>query len=141
MQGEVSGPKHDHAVPACLRAIAGFAARRPGMTLLATLVLCVASAVYTSSFLKFKTDRFDLIDPNAEYQQRWLNYAKTFDDQSDLVVAIEGKSPDAIEAAIDDLGQRMEAEPSVFANVLYKIDTRALRSKGLQYLTAAQLEE
>ena len=46
-----------------------------------------------------------------------------------------------IKEVIEHLGGRMQSEPDYFTNVLYKIEPGALRGKGLQYLTPAQLQQ
>ena len=69
---------------------------RPLVSLLALIGLCVGCGVYTSRHLRFKNDRADLIDPQADFQKRWLNYTTSFGEASEIVVVVEAKSPDAI---------------------------------------------
>ncbi len=123
-----------------LRSTTRLMAARPWLTLLVLLGLCVASGVYTSQNLKFKNDRADLIDPQADFQQRWLNYTKNFGEASEIVVVVEAKSPDVIQQVLEDLGQRLRSDADHFRNVLYKVEHEHLRRKGLQFLTPAQLE-
>ncbi len=113
---------------------------RPLLSLLAMLGLCVGCGVYTARNLQFKNDRADLIDPEADFQKRWLNYTKSFGEASDIVVVVEAKSRDAIEPVLDELGARLKSDSQHFRNVLYKVDHDHLRRKGLQFLTPAQLE-
>lgn len=129
------------------------AASRPGITLAATLISVILCVTGTVLFLKFKTERSDLIDPSAEFHQRWQSYTDSFGDSSDLVVIFEGLapeatvsgdpvgSPDDIKLAMDDLGSRMVADTEHFSQVLYRIEPGELRTKGLQYLSPQQLEE
>jgi len=100
----------------------------------------MAAIASTILFLEFKTDRADLIDPEAAFHRRWLDYTESFGDASDLVVVVEADKPAAIKAALDDLGDRLSREPALFRHVLYKVQPNALRRKGLQYLTPDQLE-
>jgi uncharacterized protein len=99
-------------------------------------VLCVA---YTVQSIQFKTDRADLIDPSATFQQRWLKYTESFGDSADMVVVVESSEPETIKQVLDAIGDRLKAEPNVFTNVLYKVEPGKLRDKGLQYLSPTQL--
>lgn len=114
---------------------------RPGFSLtclLATAVLCVGVTVL---WIEFRTSRADLINPSAEFHQRWTKYTKAFGDASDLVVVFEADDdPDAIKRAQEDLGDRLRAETQYFSHVLFRVESGLLRRKGLQYLSPAQLE-
>lgn len=127
-------------LPEALRAITVAVASRPHLTLCIVGALAVAAVAITWGFLGFKTDRADLIDPEADFHKRWLAYSKTFGDESDLVVVVESDEPARIPPAIEDLGRRMEQEPQFFQAVLYKLDVgRVPAEKGLQYRSPAEL--
>ena len=113
--------------------------RNPRMTLCFVLLVSCVAAGYTASCLKFHTERSDLIDPEADFHKRWIEYTESFGDSSDIVVLVEGEAPLPIQAALDDLGGRLSREPELFTNLLYKADTSALRRKGLQYFRPEQL--
>ncbi|OYW13576.1 MAG: hypothetical protein B7Z55_16600, partial [Planctomycetales bacterium 12-60-4] len=117
-----------------LRGITHACARRPWTTLMIIGAVTAASIAYTATFLRFKTDRSDLIDPSTPFHQRWLRYTESFGESSDMVVAIESDSPEIIKQALDVLGGKLQQEPQLFANVLYKVEAGQLRHKGLQYL-------
>ncbi|MHC4875669.1 MAG: MMPL family transporter [Planctomycetota bacterium] len=129
------------AVSHVLARLAEFGSDRPGRWITTALLSAVAAAVLTAVFMQFKTDRADLIDPNAEFHRRWLNYTQAFGDASDLVVVVEGDDPEAIKATLEDLGERVAAETALFDRVLFKVEPGNLRRKGLQYLSPQQLEE
>lgn len=132
--------RHSVLLSDFLRGCTRLMAVRPWVTLFVLAIVCVACGVYTSRNLQFKANRADLIDPNADFQKRWLSYTKEFGEASDIVVVVEAKSPDQITAALDDLAERLKDEPNLFQSILYKIEHDHLRRKGLQYLTPAQLE-
>jgi hopanoid biosynthesis associated RND transporter like protein HpnN len=111
-----------------------------------TLWLVFASTIGCSLFawqtLSIKTNRSDLINPDAPYQKRWNAYAKTFGDVTeDLVVVVEADDRRAIIKAVNDLGPRVERETDFFKNVLYRIDLRPLAAKGLQFLSTEELQK
>lgn len=128
-------------LPDALRSITRFVAERPRATLWVVVLVACGAIGLTLTSLDFKTERADLIDPQADFHQRWLNYTEQFGDETDLVVVIEGDKPQLVTAALDDLGQRMEKETDSFQNVLYKVDPREFpMRKGLQFQSPAQLE-
>jgi hypothetical protein len=116
-------------------------ARCPRLTLLCVLLSVMACAGGAALGLKFKTSRADLIDPNAPFQQRWLKFTEKFGDQSDMVLVVEADDPERVKLVLDDLGERLLAEPELFTKVSWKFDPQGLRRKGLQYLSPAELEQ
>lgn len=127
-------------VIAVLRFLTRCGSQYPWATLVMSTVLAIACGIYTYICLELKTKRADLIDPSADYHQRWINYTEQFGDVADMVVVVEGKDRTAIERAVEDLGSRLEQEPQHFQNVLYQVDFSQLRTKALQYLNPQQLE-
>ncbi len=116
------------------------AARRPGVTLAFVALITLVSIGVTGRFLTFKTNRADLIDPNQEFHQRWMEFVEKFGDDSDVVVVVEGNNADQIRPVLDRVGSRLSGETELFARVLYKVDPTALRHKALQYLNPQELE-
>jgi hopanoid biosynthesis associated RND transporter like protein HpnN len=141
MPGQATDGDQHGFLPTILAAVTRLTLRFPVVTLAVCLGLAGACVVYTQRDLQFKTSRGDLIDPKTDYHQRWLNYIKEFGDVTeDMVVVVEGKSPADIQQVLDDLGARVEKEPRLFKNVLYKVDLSHLRSKALQYSSPEQLQ-
>jgi hopanoid biosynthesis associated RND transporter like protein HpnN len=122
-----------------LRKLTSWICGNPGTTLVLITIFTLISLGVTVRFLRFKTDRADLIHPAAEFHQRWLRYTESFGDQTEALVVIEGISPDAIRHAMDDLGQLLSAEKTLFSRVQYRIDLQQLESKSLQYLSPRDL--
>ena len=132
--------QHRKRLVGSLRALTQCVAQSPGRTLGIVAALSIAAIAFTAFCLRFKTERSDLIDPNAAFHRRWLSYIDSFGDASDIVVVVEANEPNVIKSVIDTIGKRLEAEPERFKNVLYRIEPGALREKGLQYLSPAQLD-
>ncbi len=122
-----------------LRLITRLSSRSPRLTLCFVLLVSCIAVGYTASCLKFHTQRSDLIDPEADFHKRWIEYTESFGDSSDIVVLVEGPEPLPIKKALEDLGGRLAREPELFTNILFKADTKALRQKGLQYFRPEQL--
>lgn len=135
-----SHDRHAVAFGDFLRSFTRVLTARPWFSIVLLAVVCVASGVYTSRNLLFKNDRGDLIDPNADFQKRWLEYTKSFGEASDIVVVVEGKSAADITPVLDDLGERLKADDQHFHSVFFRVEQETLRCKGLQFLTSDQLE-
>lgn len=134
-RGQAQGSLLDEALRSTTRAVAS----APKVTLLLVMLvtgICVALSV---CHLGFKTDRSDLIDPNAPFQKRWLAYTESFGTGSDVVVVVESESQDAVRRTLDGIGDRLRQDTDLFTNVLYRIEATGLRRKGLQFLPPDQL--
>ncbi|MBX3438783.1 MAG: hypothetical protein KF861_14915, partial [Planctomycetaceae bacterium] len=70
-------------LPDLLRAVTRSACRRPLSVLWICGLLVALSTGVAVRFLAFKTDRADLIDRRADFQQRWLQYTDRFGDDAD----------------------------------------------------------
>ncbi len=127
-------------IPDMLRSVTRSVSRRPSSVLWLVSLLVVLSLGISARFLSFKTDRSDLIDTNAEFQQRWLAYTERFGDNSDVVVVVESKDTPTIKQVLSELGGLLESEPQLFDRVFYKFDPTSLQQKGLQYLSAEELQ-
>ena len=127
-------------LPRLLSLLTRMVIAKPGVSLTWIAVSCLLCIAGTAWGLKFKTDRSDLIDHRADFHQRWLKFAKEFGGESDAIIVVEAQSPEAICAALDDIGQKLEKEPESFTRVQWKFDPVILRAKGLQFLPPAMLE-
>ncbi|MGH7201137.1 MAG: hypothetical protein ACREJB_11065, partial [Planctomycetaceae bacterium] len=135
-------PSDDRAsfLSEALRAVTRAVSRRPQVTVCVVLLLACACVGVTISQIEFKTRRADLIDPEADFHQRWLRYVESFGDGSDLVVVVEADDPGMVRQALEDLGGRLKREPELFANVLYKVELGSAMAGGLQHVPPQQLE-
>lgn len=129
----------DHWLSRTLRLLTHVSARNPRATLCVVLLTVCASVAYAVGCLNFHTDRADLIDPQAEYHQRWLDYTKSFGEQTDIVIVVAAGDAATMHQVQDELGTRLQQEASLFQDVFFKIDSRSLHEKGLQYFTPKQL--
>ena len=122
-----------------LCSLTGVCVHHARLTVWIVLVSVIGCLIYTFQAMTFKTDRSDLIDPAASFQQRWRRYTEHFGDSADLVVVVEAKEPEIIKQALDAIGERLQGQPELFKNILFKVEPVKLRDKGLQYLSPEQL--
>lgn len=121
-------------IPHVIQAVTVAVTRRPELTLVCVLVVTLLTLGLTARFLTFKTNRADLIDPHTEFHQRWKHFIEKFGDDSDVVIVVEGAGETEIVPVLEQIGSRLAAERKLFDRVLYKVDTRPLQGKALQYL-------
>lgn len=134
MPEEAAEPRSKSFITKSLGSLTSVCARHAWVTICLVITSAVFCAYLTSQRLTFKTDRSDLINPSAEFYQRWINYTKSFGQFDDIIIVIESDHPETLKQAIDDLGSRLTNQPKLFGNVLYRVDPGKLPEKGLQYL-------
>ncbi|MCA9063380.1 MAG: MMPL family transporter [Planctomycetaceae bacterium] len=122
------------------RTVTVVAARPRFMLWMMLLVTCGAVGV-TYSHLTFRTDRSDLLDPSARFVQNWKDCRSVFGPTADLIITVETDQPNPVllRNVINDVASRVERSPEAFSNVLYRVNQKALRRKGLQLLNTAEL--
>ena len=123
-----------------LRGLTRIAARWPRFVMATVILASCACAGYAFFFLRFKSDRAQMLERQAELRQHWAAYSKTFDHASDVIVVVESKNLDEIKHAIDDLADRLRREPDNFSSVLARFEAGALQRKWLQYVSPRRLQ-
>ncbi len=107
------------------------------------LVICISLALlcgwYTYEKLYFDSNRSNLIKRSADLQANQDRYVAEFPDAEDMVVIAEGGKVEERQAFMDDLGERLRAEPEVFNDVFEKIDGDVLRDYALHFVDADDL--
>ena len=136
-------PKSASFLSRILGHIVGGAAKRPRVVIWPILLLACAAVGVTVSHLRLRTSRSDLIDPAAAFSQSWTEYKETFGTDGDLIVVVKvaTPAPALIATVLDSIGEQLRREPELFRNVLYRIDQRQLRRKGLQFLSEDELQQ
>ena len=119
--------------------ITGLVVRFPVATLLLALAATVVSVFLAATRLGFHTSRADLLNPHSDYNHRWLEYTKEFSDQEDVVVVVEGDSPERVVPVLDEVAEAIAEEDKLFHAILNKIDFSKIRGKGLYYLEPKDL--
>jgi hopanoid biosynthesis associated RND transporter like protein HpnN len=115
--------------------------RFPWLVLFLALTGCAVSLFASAKFLKYQTERSDLVNPHKVYQQRWRQYLKEFGDDDDIVVVVQGSDRPRMETALEALAQEINRQPRVFDRLFYKVDLRALHRRALLFLTSEQIQQ
>jgi hopanoid biosynthesis associated RND transporter like protein HpnN len=114
--------------------LVSLACRRPRTVLGLSLALGALSVLAASTFLKYHTQRNDLLSPHKDYQQRWQRYLAEFGDDDDIVAVVQGHDRVRMRQALELLAQRVRERPDLFDRLFYKVDLRDLRSRALLFL-------
>jgi hopanoid biosynthesis associated RND transporter like protein HpnN len=115
--------------------------RFPRLVLILALAGCAASLFTSSKFLKYRTERSDLVNPHKVYQQRWRQYLQEFGDDDDIVVVVQGSDRSRMEKALEALAHEIGQQPELFDRLFYKVDLRPLHARALLFLTSEQIQQ
>ncbi len=81
----------------------------------ASSLICVAMTLFG---LEFKSDRSDLISPNAEFHRRWLEYCERFRETNELLILLEGDDKSELAQSQKWIVRELKARPELFGDVL-----------------------
>ena len=100
------------------------------------------AGVLAQTRLQFQTSRSNLLSPTSDYNRRWLEYAKEFGEQDDVVVVVSGEDRQAILPVLDELAGRLAQEPkSLPLGLPQGRSGQAARPRGFITWTPKQLAE
>jgi len=115
--------------------------RYPRVTLTLALFLCALSLYASTTQLKYRTERSDLVNPHKVYQQRWRQYLEEFGDDDDIVVVVQGNNRPRMEKALEALAEEIGRQSNLFDRLFYKVDLRPLRRRALLFLPSDQIQQ
>jgi len=103
--------------------------------------LALVALMLTGSRLGFRTSRLDLLNPESGYNRLWIEYINEFGDEDDAVVVVEGSSREEVVPVLEEISEALIREDRLFHAVLHEVDLSKIRSKGLHYLSPADLRD
>ena len=115
--------------------------RHKKLIIISQVVLFVVSVLVAYKFLRFDTNRDNLVGQNEKYQHAFLEYKKEFPSQDDLAVVVESEDIEKNRQFIERLGAKVLAEPAYFTNVIFNNDLKMLGKKALLFVPDSDLEE
>ncbi|MFZ4732188.1 MAG: MMPL family transporter [Pirellulales bacterium] len=114
--------------------------RAGGLVLVVAVVSAVAAGLWSARSLGYKVNRTDLLDPGSDYARLWTEYVSEFGEHEDAVVVVEGPSRATVIRVLEEVSDEVARDGTLFSAVLHQVDLSQIRSKGLHYLPAADLE-
>ena len=112
---------------------------RPWLVVGLAVFSAVAAGVWTSQRLGYKVSRVDLVDPESDTNKLWVDYSREFGEDDDAVIVVEGASRGEVIAVLEEVSSEVAKDEALFRSVLHEVDLSRIRSKGLHYLSAADL--
>ncbi len=113
----------------------------PLTVVMVAILSAVAAGAWTARHLGYKVSRVDLLDPESEYNKLWIDYIREFGEDDDAVVVVEGESREGVIAVLQEVSREVARQESLFRSVLHEVDLSKIRSKGLHYLSPADLAD
>lgn len=115
--------------------------RFPMPTLALALGMAALAISVTIEQLGFRTSRLDLLNPQSEFNQLWIEYIDEFGDDDDAVVVVEGHSRDVVVPVLEEVSAALAREDQLFHAVLHEVDLSQIRAKGLHYVSREELRD
>jgi hopanoid biosynthesis associated RND transporter like protein HpnN len=113
--------------------------RVPAVIVCVALVSAAVAGLWTARHLGYKVSRVDLLDPDSEYNKLWIDYIREFGEDDDAVIVVEGPSRGQVIAVLEELSREVARRDQLFRSVLHEVNLSQIRSKGLHYLSPAEL--
>ncbi|MFI4987414.1 MAG: MMPL family transporter [Alphaproteobacteria bacterium] len=109
---------------------------------IAGVLLAIAGGLYTVSHLRMNTDIDALLSSELPYRKIFKAYEQDFPElQGNLVVVVEGDSPERAEDAAKALVAKFREHGDLFDDVFYPMGDPFFRREGLLYLKSKDLQE
>jgi len=123
------------------RGCAGFAVRRPWVTLALSLLLTVLAA-WAATRLTVNTSPEAILAPDLPFRQIEREYRAAFPQESERIVAvIDAPEAEQAEALATRLAESLRAQPSLFEEVEVPGASAFFRENALLFLTTEELDE
>ncbi len=117
----------------------GWVACHPRLVLFVSLMLTIGSLGLAFTQLEYHTQRSDLMSAHKAHQQRWQAYIDAFGNDDDMVVVVEGRSPQRMREALEQIARGIHQHPTQFDRLFYKVDLRSLSNRAGLYLSQDEL--
>ncbi|MFI4987413.1 MAG: hypothetical protein ACHQF3_08220, partial [Alphaproteobacteria bacterium] len=116
--------------------------RLAGAIVIAAVLAALAGGVYTARHLRMNSDSDALLSTELPYRKTLKAFRAAFPQiQGNLVVLVEGDSPDRAEDAANALVARLGENDKVFEKVYFPTGEPFFRREGLLFLDNKELQE
>lgn len=107
-----------------------------------SLLLTIAGGYYTLHNLGMNTDSNALLSSDLPYRRNLQIFEKAFPQlQDNLVVVVEGDSPDRAEDAANALVAKLQRQTGLFEDIFYPTGDPFFRREGLLFLETKELQD
>lgn len=124
-----------------MRAVS-YAVRKPFMVLLAVLALVLASLAWSVTHFDMSTDTGDMISADTDWRKAEAEVSKSFPgSDEDVVVVIDGKTPELAEAAAARLTQALAGDAANFATARRPDGGDFFRKNGMLFASVPEVKD
>ncbi len=114
---------------------------RPWWLLLFVLVACGLTLKYSLDNLSINTNTADMISTEVPFQQKRLRLERAFpQDVNDILLVVEGDTPERTAQAVAQLGERLRADKQFIKAVYIPGEEAFFTQNGLLFLDLDELE-
>jgi hopanoid biosynthesis associated RND transporter like protein HpnN len=104
--------------PSLTASLVGLSVARASIVVTALAILCVGMIHFVSGHFAMTTDTYALLSPNLPWRVRQAEFNKAFPpESSDIVVVVDGQTPELSEAAAARLAASLAAQTRLFHSV------------------------
>lgn len=116
--------------------------RRAGWVIVIGVLITLLGGWYSATHLAMDTDDSDLISKSVPWRQDYIAYQNAFPVYTDnLVIVVDGATPDLASAATKRLAGALHDQPKLFKSVYVPGGGRFFARNGLLYLKADKLND
>jgi hopanoid biosynthesis associated RND transporter like protein HpnN len=134
-------PLHEHLAGRLLNKLAVALEEYPRWFALSQVLLLLGAVAYTATYLRFSTNRNDLVSAHEEYQRTFLKLKDEFKFQDSLVAIVESEGQQKNRQFVERLALKLQRQPELFVDVYFKGDLKQMGPKALFFLPEETLED
>ena len=118
----------------------GVLLRQARTVVLTAVAVTIGLLIYTVETLGINTQTTDMLSPDLPFRQNAEAIKSAFPQYSDVIlVVIDGDNPDQVDAAAEELAERLRAQPAFFRTVFHPASDSYFKKYGLLYLDNEEL--
>jgi hopanoid biosynthesis associated RND transporter like protein HpnN len=135
-------PKSSAALARAITAVVMACGRYHWLVLLLTVAATLASASYAVRHFKINTNTNEFLSPDLQWRKNLRAIDEAFPQRADqIVVVIDGKTPELTEAAAAELAKTLEGRPDLYSFVLRPDGGPYFNKEGLLFLPTDEVRK
>ncbi len=145
VHGQISRPGRGQGKPRMLgsiiRQVAAACVRHAALVALSCLALALAATAYTATHFRMNTDTTRMVSPELDWRKRQAAFQQLFPQPANqILIVIDGVTPEAAQAATDRLTQALEKRPDLILSLRQPGGGPFFRQNGLLFLQLEQTQ-
>ncbi len=135
-------PQSDSVPKNFIAGIVAWCVQRPWLSVLLTISVVAVALVFDVQHFAMTTDTDALLSPSLAFKRAEAQFEAQFPAAtSDIVVVIDGSTPEVAETAANRLAVALKATPSLFRSVSQPENNAFFRQNGLLYLSVPDVTD